>query len=186
MVFTPKKKLFAELYTIDWNATQAAKDAGYSEKTATSQGQRLLMDVDVQAAVAKAMQDRLKRIHMTSDGVLRHLDDMLNADIADILTPLGAFLPVLEWPPIWRRMLSGYDVKEVFDGPGKDRKKIGDVIKVKFIDRLSALDMLGKHVNVQAWKEKLHIEDERIKWIGKPDVLSPDEWEDQYGSDTQH
>lgn len=43
-----KQKRFAEEYLIDTNATQAAIRAGYSEKTAYSQGQRLLKHVEVQ------------------------------------------------------------------------------------------------------------------------------------------
>lgn len=42
---TPKQKAFAELF--DGNATETAKKAGYSKKTAYSQGQRLLKNVEV-------------------------------------------------------------------------------------------------------------------------------------------
>lgn len=45
---TEKKQRFCDEYLIDTNATQAAIRAGYSVKTAKSQGQRLLTDVDVQ------------------------------------------------------------------------------------------------------------------------------------------
>lgn len=43
-----RQETFAYEYIIDNNATQAAKRAGYSEKTAYSQGQRLLKKVEVQ------------------------------------------------------------------------------------------------------------------------------------------
>lgn len=42
-----RQKKFAELYAANPNATEAAKKAGYSEKTARSQGQRLLTNVDI-------------------------------------------------------------------------------------------------------------------------------------------
>lgn len=42
-----RQKKFAELYAANTNATEAAKKAGYSEKTARSQGQRLLTNVDI-------------------------------------------------------------------------------------------------------------------------------------------
>ena len=44
---TEKRKRFAEEYLFDFNATQAAIRAGYSERTAYSIGQRLLKDVEV-------------------------------------------------------------------------------------------------------------------------------------------
>ena len=43
-----KQKKFCEEYVISGNATEAAKKAGYSEKTARSQGQRMLTFVDIQ------------------------------------------------------------------------------------------------------------------------------------------
>lgn len=55
---TAKQKRFCDEYLIDLNATQAAIRAGYSAKTARSQGQRLLTNVDVQ----EYLQDFQKRI----------------------------------------------------------------------------------------------------------------------------
>lgn len=42
-----RQKRFAEAYAADPNATEAAKAAGYSGKTARSQGQRLLTNADI-------------------------------------------------------------------------------------------------------------------------------------------
>jgi len=49
MGLNAKQKAFVEHF--DGNATEAAKKAGYSEKTAYSQGQRLLKNVEVQTAI---------------------------------------------------------------------------------------------------------------------------------------
>lgn len=50
---TPKQKKFADFYIECGNATEAAKRAGYSEKTAYSIGQRLLKNVETSAYIAK-------------------------------------------------------------------------------------------------------------------------------------
>lgn len=48
MSLTMKQKLFAEYYIVEnFNATQAAIRAGYSKKTAYSQGSRMLKNVEV-------------------------------------------------------------------------------------------------------------------------------------------
>lgn len=52
-----KQYRFVQEYIVDYNATQAAKRAGYSEKTAYSNGQRLLKHAEVQAAI-KEIQDK--------------------------------------------------------------------------------------------------------------------------------
>ena len=46
-MLTPKQQAFCEHYIACHNATQAAVLAKYSEKTAYSQGQRLLKNVEI-------------------------------------------------------------------------------------------------------------------------------------------
>jgi phage terminase small subunit len=67
---TPKQQRFVNEYLIDLSATQAAIRAGYSEKTAHSQGPRLLENVEVKAAIEKALAEREKRTEITQDWVL--------------------------------------------------------------------------------------------------------------------
>jgi len=48
---------FVEFYLSHWNATKAARDAGYSEKTASEQASRLLANVNVQNYIVKRLRD---------------------------------------------------------------------------------------------------------------------------------
>jgi phage terminase small subunit len=70
MALTPKQQRFVEEYLIDLNATQAAIRAGYSSRTAKQQGQRLLTNADVSAAVTHARAVRSERVKLTADDVL--------------------------------------------------------------------------------------------------------------------
>lgn len=54
-----KQQRFVDEYLVDGNATRAAEVAGYSKKTAYSQGARLLKNVEVAQAIAS----RAKIIH---------------------------------------------------------------------------------------------------------------------------
>ena len=56
---TRKQQRFADEYLVDANATQAAIRAGYSEKTARSQGQRLLNNVNIKTYI----DEQLEKIH---------------------------------------------------------------------------------------------------------------------------
>lgn len=49
----PKQLQFCREYVLDWNATKAAERAGYSKRTAYSQGGRLLKHVEVQAEIKR-------------------------------------------------------------------------------------------------------------------------------------
>lgn len=51
---------FVMEYLKDFNATRAAKAAGYSEKTAYSQGQRLLKNVEVKSKIKSALEEVLE------------------------------------------------------------------------------------------------------------------------------
>lgn len=61
-----KPLAFAEAYFVSGNATQAAKDAGYTEKSAKNQGSRLLKKDDVKAYLAQL------RGLSSADTVLNH------------------------------------------------------------------------------------------------------------------
>ena len=68
-----KQSRFASEYAIDLNATQAATRAGYSRKTAYSQGQRLLKKVDVVRVVDLKQKELATRNEVTRDEVVGYL-----------------------------------------------------------------------------------------------------------------
>lgn len=109
-VLTPKQRLFVEEYLACLNAAEAARRAGYSEKTARSQGQRLLTYADIATAIKRGLAERA----MPADEVLSRLADMARATADDFLeiyeSPLTdiAGNPVLgkDGQPIVRRFPS--------------------------------------------------------------------------------
>lgn len=68
-----KQAAFAREYLIDRNATQAAIRAGYSAKTAYSQGERLLRNVEVRAAVNRGEAACAERVELTVASVTTKL-----------------------------------------------------------------------------------------------------------------
>ena len=81
---TEKQKRFCEEYLIDLNATQAAIRAGYKEKTAYAQGQRLLKKVEAQEYLQELMDERSKRTEITADRVLRELAAIAFSDRTEL------------------------------------------------------------------------------------------------------
>ncbi|WP_052731136.1 terminase small subunit [Spirosoma radiotolerans] len=82
---TDKQRRFVEEYCIDFNATRAAKTAGYSDKTAQEQGSRLLSNV----MVRKAIDDYLDSLSMTSAEAIYRLTSMGRGSIAPFVEPYG-------------------------------------------------------------------------------------------------
>jgi phage terminase small subunit len=78
---TPKQRLFVDYYLQCFNASEAARRAGYSPKTARQIGQENLTKPDIQAEI----QERLKEVHMSADEALKLLADMARGDVAQIM-----------------------------------------------------------------------------------------------------
>lgn len=147
---TARQAAFVKEYVKDLNATQAAIRAGYSEKGAHTTAAKLLINTKVAQAVAKEKQSRSERAQIDALYVLNRLVEIDQLDVADLLNDDGSVKAVKEWPLAWRRSISGLDVLEV---SSKDDLQ-ALVKKVRFPDKMKNLELLGKHVGVQAWGEK--------------------------------
>jgi phage terminase small subunit len=75
-----KQACFVREYAVDFNGTQAAIRAGYSERTAQEQASRLLSNVMVQAALRELMADRVKRLEIDADEVVRAWESIATAN----------------------------------------------------------------------------------------------------------
>ena len=147
-----KQEAFCREYIIDLNATQAAIRAGYSERTAQEQSSRLLSNVIVSDRVAELMRDRSSRVRIDADYVLNRLAEIDQMDVADILAEDGSLKPIKDWPKVWRTTLSGLDVMTVFNSEEATTESV--LKKIKWPDKVKNLELLGKHVNVNAFAEK--------------------------------
>lgn len=158
---TPKQQRFVEEYLVDLNATQAAIRAGYSARTAEQQGSRLLSNAKVARGVANAQAARSEQTGIDATWVLQRLGEEAVADLADLYDEQGNLRRVHEWPLIWRQGLVA-GVETVNERVGVDEEGNAEyaiVKKVKLSDRIKRVELIGRHVGVQAFKDKLEVED---------------------------
>ena len=144
MALTPKKRMFAKEYLVDLNATQAAIRAGYSEKTAKSQGQRLLTDVDLQKLITQSMQKRSERVEVTSERVLAEIAKVAFSDVRKIFDESGALIRISDLDDEAAACIAGCEIVTVNRGEGE----VEYVAKVKMADKLKALELAGKHLGL--------------------------------------
>jgi phage terminase small subunit len=174
---TPRQNLFVLEYLLDLNATQAAIRAGYSVRTAATQGERLLKIVQVAAAIAAGMEARSERTKINADWLLSRLADEAEADLADLYDERGDLRPIADWPLIWRQgLVAGIEAVEEKDELGR---VTGTLRKIKLSDRVKRLEMIGKHVDVQAFRERVDhglTPEAAVAFTG----LSPKELADRY------
>lgn len=155
-VMTAKEAAFVREYLIDLNATQAAIRAGYSARTANVQAVEIMSRPRVKAAIDAAKLERSAETKIDAAWVLKRLALEADADLADIYFENGAIKPVHEWPKIWRQgLVAGVEHVEVKDSEGN---ATGDVVvKVKISDRVRRLELIGKHVGVNAFQDQVKI-----------------------------
>ena len=148
---TPKQARFCEEYLVDLNATQAAIRAGYSAKTAGSQGERLLKKVEVQIALAEAQQARSKRTEITADNVLAEIAKVAFADVRKIFDSDGSLIRISDLDDTAAACIAGCDLVTVSKGEGE----IEHVAKIKLADKLKALELAGRHLGL--FNDKLNL-----------------------------
>lgn len=167
---TAKQQRFCDEYLIDLNATQAAIRAGYSEKTATEQGARLLTNVKVQEYIQERKQDRVERTEITQDMVLKELAIIAFSNAADYASVIekqamvdveGETIPLVDTDgnPVMHRTVEPVLTAELTENQKKALsviKKGRDGFEVKPYDKVRALELLGKHLGM--WTEKVEVE----------------------------
>src|SRR5436189_100196 len=81
---TSRQRLFVQAYLVDLNAAEAARQAGYSAKTAVTQGSRLYRNVHVRAAITAAMAARAQRLEVKADRVVLEAARIAFADLGRV------------------------------------------------------------------------------------------------------
>ena len=98
---TERQKRFCDEYLIDLNATQAAIRAGYSERSASSIGERILRNDDVRSYIS----EQLERIHNENTADAKEVMEYLTAvmrgkSVSRVLAFVGdGCQRVIEKPP---------------------------------------------------------------------------------------
>lgn len=154
MALTDKQEMFCHEYLIDLNATQAAIRAGYSVNTARKIGSENLTKPDIQSRIVKLKLQRCEMVGIDADYVLRRLVEIDRMDVLDILNDDGSLKQISLWPKAWRTSLTGLDISTTIQN--FDEETAETILKkVKWPDKVKNLELLGKHVRVQAFKEQV-------------------------------
>ena len=76
--------------------------------------------------------------------------------------------PIAEWPKVWRTSLSAMDIATIKTTQASLQKENGEadlsvedvehiLKKVKWPDKVKNLELIGKHVDVNAFKERMEV-----------------------------
>lgn len=132
-----KQRAFVEAYfngapEVRYNQTQSAITAGYSKRTAYSQGNALMKHPEVRREIDR----RLEKHVMSKNEALEAMSEIAHSDIDDFMTMPGTF-PYFDYDKA-RELGKTHLIKEIIvRGDGG--------IRVKLYDRQSAIETMFRH-----------------------------------------
>lgn len=166
---SPPRQAFVEHYLRTWNATEAARLAGYAAPN--KQGPRLLVNVGIQAAI----QARLDELKLGADEVLVRLGQQARGEYAQY---------IYTFSPDGKTRLPAFDFEAcAADGNlhlvRKWRYDARGNLEIEFYDAQNALVQLGRHHKLFTDRAEIPGLEALKAYIG----ISPDDWDEEENGD---
>lgn len=146
-----QQQKFITAYLLCGNATEAALKAGYSKKTAYSQGHRLLKKAEIRTALQQATHKAAEKLDLTAERVLGEIARLAFFDIRKLVDNTGKPKALSELDDDTAAAIVGLDVVNI----GNSDAGIGEVLKFKLADKKGALEMAAKHLGLL--KDKVEV-----------------------------
>ena len=141
-----RQSLFASNYASCLNATKAALDAGYSSKTAYSQGQRLLKNVEVQQVLSEEVARLREASGVTVERVVEEYRKLAFANTTDAIKVRGGWVYIEDTDDLTPDQQAAIsEIRQTKEG-----------VSVKFHSKQAALDSLGKYLGI--FTDKVQVE----------------------------
>ncbi|WP_301859560.1 terminase small subunit [uncultured Megasphaera sp.] len=138
MKLTERQRRFVEAYIETGNATEAARRAGYSEKTARVTGQENLLKPAIQQAIDSRMKEIEKLKTATPEEIMQHLTAAMRGQIREEVV-----------------------VSELNGDGGSETKIVKKQISAR--DRLKAAELLLKRYPLKLDVEEQRLRNEKLK-----------------------
>jgi len=150
---TDKMKRFINEYLVDFNATQAAIRAGYSESTAQEQSSQLLARPDIRALIAEGQKAIAERTQSFQDDAVSELKIVGFSDLADFLSVKdGGIVEQKPFNELTKEQTKC--IKKIKQTVRSSHSADGTilhqtaVIEIELHDKLKALELLGRHLGM--------------------------------------
>ena len=146
-----KQRMFVAKYTqvgseTYQNGAKSAIAAGYAAGSASVQGSRLIANVNVSNEISSRANKQYADIDISSARVLRALGNLAFFDVRKFWNEDGTLRNVTELDADTAQALAGFEVEKLFAHFAKGKaQETGTTSKIKLVNRLQALEALGRH-----------------------------------------
>ena len=158
MKLPPMQDRFVDEWLIDFNGTQAAIRAGYSERSARSIAGRLLTKDNIQREISRRQKDLQRRTEVTQDRVVKELARIAFADMTDYAQVETRMIEKDDGTELSYQAVTLTETAEL---SADQRAAIAGIkqgvngVEVKLHDKIKALELLGRHIGM--FNDKLEI-----------------------------
>lgn len=162
-----KELMFVEHYLLDPNPRKSALAAGYAETTAKTkafswvceskcpENKRHVLD-----EIRKRQRERSEETKIDANWLLTRLAKIAEFNIRKflVITDEGdAYYDFSSATDDDWYCIGEYTADQISKGSGDDRYEV-DRVKVKQLDRMKAFELIGRHVDVKAFTDKIEVE----------------------------
>lgn len=127
-----EEQLVAE-YLRDFNISRASLVVGKD----VTWGRRKLDTPRVRIAIDRRVAETAYRLNLNANEVFKFLLEVMRANPKELFNAAGSLKPINQWPD---------DIARIIEEVGLDDQ--GRVKKIKYVSKLKALEMLGKHLGL--------------------------------------
>lgn len=160
MSISPQQRKAVDYFMRGLSKRQALIEAGYSPSTAQNPHCVFSQEV-VKEEIERRQRNLRDKAQVDANWIVRKLKAIAEANIGDIIEIDASDGSLkIDWrniSPELREALGGIDISEYKEGRGKDRKPYTK-IQIKQLDKLKALEMLGKYLGM--FEDRVKVEGE--------------------------
>lgn len=167
-----RRKRFILSYCNNLNATLAAKEAGYSPKTAYSIGHELLKIPEVKAEIDQILAEQRKKLEISPNKVLQELAKIAYQDVRKLFTTeinangetRSVLTPIEDLDDNCAAAIAGVEVEKLFQHFSKGgAEEKGTVTKIRTRDSVAALTVLARHLKLLTDKVQVTGDEEILR-----------------------
>ena len=171
-----KWQLFCKEMLVDNNATQAYYRAGFKAKNdnvAAVSAHRLLTNPKIAEYLQRLRDERAKRTEVTADKVIKELAKVAFFNPKIFYRDDGSVKEIKDIPDDAAACIAGLETFDEYEGTGANRVYTGTTKKIKLVDKMRALEMLGKHLGMFTDKVEVTVQNslaDLLKEVGTEEI----------------
>jgi phage terminase small subunit len=161
---TPQQELFAQTIASGKTQSEAFRTAyprclKWKEKSVWEKSSALASNVNVASRIAELQSHTAKRNEVELDEVIRELAKYLRFNVKSLVNSNGTMKSFDEMTDDESACIQSFEMTELWSGKGPDKRKIGELKRVKLVDKLGVADKFLRKFGVYATQPLLNKDD---------------------------